>query len=365
MPATIPALARLVGLAAVIVSGCLSGCATTVQFRTPRPAVTPLPSVGRVTVLRFQGWDDLGRLAQETVADRLRASAAVPLAEEDQLLTAGGLPIYLDGDVLNRAVAMEGARRAGIGALLFGEVRLLESDGEPYGTKTIQFGDPRVRAVIDYELIQVATGRPLLAGSVESSERIIEDAPRTPGEVKVLRALVEEAAAAVANRLVPHDEQVEVQLESLVYGSGAGAVRRGNRAAADADWQAAMNHWQQALEQDPGNHAAMYNLALAHEARGEFFRAEQLVRAALASRDADHYREALARIGKASSDARMAMHQRARFRPAAVAFVGYAGEGSLGAGNPGPKWPPFAARDLTPEAPPRLTRLPAPHVAPR
>jgi tetratricopeptide (TPR) repeat protein len=287
------------------------------------------------------------------------------LVDQEELQIPGGLPIYLDGGVLNRAVAMEGARRAGIEALLVGQVRILESDGQPYGSKTIQFGDPRVRAVIDYELLQVSTGRPLLNGSVESAERIIEDAAGSRGEQKVLRALVEAAAAALANRLVPHEERVELRLESLVYGSGASALRRGNRAAADADWQAAMSHWQRALEQDPGNHAALYNLALAHEARGEFVRAEQLVRAALASSDADRYREALARIGKASSDAQLAMQQHERLRRSAVLLAGNRGAGSIRAGSAGPRWPPTTAPESARKARPRLTRLPAPHVTVR
>ncbi len=71
---------------------------------------------------------------------------------------------------------------------------------------------------------------------------------------------------------------------------GSREVRLGNQAAAHGDWMTAQQHWQQALERHPRNHAAMHNLAVAAVAQQDFELANERIGNAIRQSPHPQYR---------------------------------------------------------------------------
>jgi tetratricopeptide (TPR) repeat protein len=161
-----------------------------------------------------------------------------------------------------------------------------------------------------------------------------------PGRERILSELLRKCSKDVVAAVAPHQVPVEVVLARQYWGNGLNALRRGNSLAKGGEWSAAEAAWQEALKENPQNHAAHHNLALASEARGDFDGAMKHLNSAMKHYAATLYHQTHQRIAAERRDHTAAQAQiasRPRMLPPANSLV----PSSLAPNSP--PWPPGAA----------------------
>ena len=98
----------------------------------------------------------------------------------------------------------------------------------------------------------------------------------------VHRRLTADAINQFLGQFQPHDSTVKIKLATLpLVQSGSRTVRVGNREAHRGHWSLAAEYYRRAIEDDPENHAALFNLAVAEVTDRRFRKAEELALKAL------------------------------------------------------------------------------------
>lgn len=85
-----------------------------------------------------------------------------------------------------------------------------------------------------------------------------------PTDNEMLGKLARKIAKRIANDMVPRPVEEKISLAS------DDACKDGVRLARDGDWAGATSSWQAVVATDPANHAALYNLGVASEVRGNY-----------------------------------------------------------------------------------------------
>ncbi len=298
-------LARIV--AGAIVAALFTGCASTTAKLPPRNLIA-LQQVQRVAVLRFAGPEELSEKATADVISAVRNSGAYQIAE---------LPSMSDinGGVVTKMnpMVMHQARMLGVGAVITGKVRV-RTDTKALGG-SLSFGDPTVYSTVSAEMLDVTTGQSLYKlEATRSYMGELESSPKSRDSLQnVLARLTEQSAQEVGTKLGGRDGTTQVQLAGATWGSGAAEIKEGNQAAERGDWSAALVSYQEALEENPDSHAAMYNLGLANEALGNSVEAIKLFKKARQYGDKDMYAAAARRVESTERDALLAMTRAAQY----------------------------------------------------
>jgi tetratricopeptide (TPR) repeat protein len=225
-------------------------------------------------------------------------------------------PLYDQNGVVNRAAALQAASRMQLDAVLIGKLHRRRESALGQISEQIQIGDPIVTVRIGFQLIDVRTGTVVAEGQPEQSYRGESDrfASGATPEREVLEDLVEACARDVAAKIAPHRVPFQTGLARGSLSKGASKVWSGNRLAKNGDWITAAQHWRQALEQNPENHAAAYNLGLACEAQDDFAGANRMYALAASLKDKELYNDAVARVTRNSRQYEVAQAQIARHR---------------------------------------------------
>lgn len=301
-------LARFAGLS--VASGLVVaflGCAAppTVQLASWHPAQADVGTVRRLCVLPFVGPKGSGELAFDTVVNTLRETGYYELADANALQQFVVAPLYRDDGLVNTPVAIDAAERMRLDAILVGRVRYQQE------STSIQIGVPTIRAVVQYELIDVRSRRVLAQGdAAETFTGELSDGKTDPSsEQRVFARLARSSAEEVARRIAPHRQAIEAELAAITFGAGADLLRAGNELAEQGDWEHAVVQWRMALAEDPECHEAMYNIGLASEARGDFAAAEHQYAAAARIENRVEYRTSLNRVAEAAPRQQVALAQ--------------------------------------------------------
>jgi len=266
----------------------------------------------RLAVLQRGGKREEAAEAYAAVVASLQQSGAYQVVELEQLERFAPAQLLMSDGSVNMPVAMEAARRMHLDGLLTLEIRFVEPDGSMYGTKTFRIGDPVIAAGIRYELIDAWRGTVMDRNLVKSDfyrGELSSGRVSPTSETRVLSDLARQSGLKLANLLAPHQEEVEVKLAHASLGLGTSKLRQGVKAARQGDWQQARQLWNEAVQEDADNDAALYNLGVACEATGDHVAARQAYEAALRINDSSDYRAALDRVHLAESDMRLAQFQ--------------------------------------------------------
>jgi len=304
-------IAKLGSRGSVVVAACcavtLAGCATTATITTLKPAAADVSNVRRLAVLYCAGPKDSGRIAHTTIVSKLVENGYYSLANPAELARLAPGPLYDEAGQPNMPVAIQAARHMRLDAILAARVRYRREGG----SVPIQFGEPTTTAGVDFELVDVRTGRVLCKDRITASYKgeLTDDRTGPTSEQKVLAKLAREASGKVADKIAPHHASLDVQLATPALGQGAGEVRDGNKLARADNWAGAIECWQRALEENSESDEAMYNLGLAYEALGNFGRARQMYSAAVNQADDELYQEALKRVERSAREQQLALAQ--------------------------------------------------------
>ena len=97
--------------------------------------------------------------------------------------------------------------------------------------------------------------------------------------------------------LAPHQVDCQIELATNdLWTKGRTTVKQGVTLAKRGDWPGAAEKWEQALEQNPENHAALFNLAIAHAHSQNYCEAEDYGMRAVRIEHCDCYAKGLEKI---------------------------------------------------------------------
>lgn len=309
-----------------VLSVLAGGCAPQARVMVLRPAEADIAGIGRLSVVDFAGPGETGRQARTTLTARLADKQHYVLVDQAELSRVE--PAAFTGPQPDETRVIQAARQSEVDGVLTGQVVAYDA-----GSGSTLVSPPTV--TLAFKLIDVRTSEVRAARQITRQLRAREVPDRDAALKDLMTGCAEEAAALIT----PHRETMTVDLARQYWGSGMTAVRRGNALAREGQWDEAAAAWQSALDNDPRNHVALHNLAMASLARGDHAAAaSQLNKAVKIYADATYQQH------------RKLVAQQQRFSQAALAQVKKAPIGSS---------PPVAPAtyEVSPPQPPQI--LPA------
>jgi tetratricopeptide (TPR) repeat protein len=258
--------ARLLWL---LLAAALGGCAPRAQMLVFRPAGEDLAGFERLTILEFEGPEPQASAARQAVVAVFAENRSYTLVEPWVL--ARHLPVAAASAEFDQAGAILATQHAGVDAILRCQVVSENPSGRSSGA----------RFELAATLADARTGQILASRQIRGTG--------VPREGASAEAAAQACAAELVALLAPHDEPVEVVLARQWWGQGRRRVAAGNVLARQGDWEGAAAEWEEARRADPGNHAALHNLALAAEQRQDYREAFKLLDRALAQFPAKLY----------------------------------------------------------------------------
>lgn len=313
---------RLRGILLLLCALASSGCQHCCRYHALEPARTSLPGVQRVAVVHFGG--EHGDAVAAALSARLWNADFHTLVDSSQfneIRTASHTTSQQSPSDAN--IVLAAAREAQVDGVLMGDVIEYRCEDQEFTSTHFGFGQSeaangRFQAVgmgihfsaedtliregtvtIAYKLVNPATGELLASDTVSRhfEGRIVNGSGSLPPQGEVLDNLLNECAGEIVAALAPHEVSVEVQLVTRSWWlSGSRTVKRGVTAAERGDWDEAEACWKQAIEDDPDNDAAIFNLAWLAARSREFETAEELAMQALCLRYRDEYAAGLEEI---------------------------------------------------------------------
>ena len=287
------------------------GCAsTTINVASWQPASADISGLRRIAVTRFEGPEQLADEMRREISEALHLSGAYQLCDPTPIEVAmnpwkGRTPedIY---------AALDAARHHGIDSILVGRVHQNADYGMNLGGTYVRMGDPKFSVRLSYELIDVRTGDIRSRQSVQErfQDEVSLRASDPNSETRILERLTNNCIQQLIADVAPHETKTKVRLAAGGLGVASGNLRKGNAAAARGDWAKAQQEWQTVLSANPDSHAAHHNLGVAAEVAGDLTTAAVAYREANRRAQKDLYRDALARVEKASEGQQLVFAQR-------------------------------------------------------
>lgn len=328
----------------LLLFGLLStGCAPKAQLLVWRPAELNINGLERLAILDFEGDQQTGKIARSSLQAQLFDNKYYTLVDQAEL--ARVRPVTREDGTPDVTAAIEAARAMGIDALLCGQVVSynvvddLQTDhhielgggssknGKGGSSGSVGFGLDSTQTLtreasvsLAVKLMDVRTGEIRAARQFSHTfhGQRVNGSGELPTREAILTKLLNECSQDAIRMIAPHYVPQQVTLARQFYGKGLGDVRAGNKLATQGNWAEAVRHWEAAVRENPQNHAAEFNLAVAAEARQDYVAARQHVDSAIKSYASTEYQKAKARIGRSEQHYQAALAQ-AQSRATAVA----------------------------------------------
>jgi len=262
-----------------------------------------------------------------SIVDRRPAEPIRPVSAGGEI----GGPLSLDD--------LDAARRAGIDGLIVGDVIDFHCEDQPVSTQdqmrewipqfrqensNVDRDESRISAAgstsrrhatvtVAFRLIHTESGRICLSRQIShSSSDLVDDRSHaSPTATETLQILTRQCVDDFVCLLEPHPVTEPVKLaEPTLFQAGYSLVHNGNEFAIRGRWDEAIGAWEQALEANPDNGAALFNLSIAHANRQEFTRPETFAIRAMNVRQKDEYQAGLQRIREQSAAYDQTLRQR-------------------------------------------------------
>ena len=306
----------------VVVLILVTGCATTTTVRSWHPAEVADVGGRRLAVVAVGGNSTYRGLAQKRLVDQLKSCAANDVLEISAETVRRHSGLY--ESLTQQSQFAESVRKAhnqGADVMLVSHLEVGYNGLEVLGIQNITMGDPTIDVSFEFELVDLRSNQKLAQDEIirtfqgELDENSLQD----NSEKRIVEDLVQQCVQAAVAKVSSHQESTNVRFALDNYGIGSSEVRTGNRLAVIGDWSSAVESWQLALQEDPENKAALFNLGLAHEINQNHKAAEIYYREAKRFGSDDHSDEALSRIADGrqvmtlSAAARNRRHLHSRF----------------------------------------------------
>lgn len=315
----------------------VQGCALTAPSTAWRPAEIDVEGIRRISVLPFSG--DNGQAVAASLTSRLWENDFYALVDQSELRPVRMAAAVEPSRPPDPADYLDSARRQRVDGIIVGDVieyrcddHLLTNteihlaggreshpqlgssrEGMDAGVSQEQIVHREATVGIVFRLVEVETGR------VRATRRTVHNfqgelsahSARLPTKGEVLDELTQRCVDEFIAMLAPHEVELQMPLaRSHLFQRGQALVGKGNDFARRGRWEEAMAAWQQAVEVNPSNDAALYNLALGHSSRREYRQAEGLAIQAINLKHRDLYAEGLEQIRQFATDYEKTLDQR-------------------------------------------------------
>ena len=294
----------------------LTGCAQTAVVKCWEPAEIDVAGIHSVVVTNFSG--DNGPEMAAALAHGLARNDFYAVVAQSEL---GGeiQNIGFDSDA-ELDLTFRAAAAADVDGLIFGEVIDYQCDDElvesadlrmisesanssfnrtPIAMTSKPFIERRATVTVAVQLVDVQTGEVRATRQLSRSESrdfSAESAIATE-KSEMLDELSNLCLQEFVGMLAPHEMACEMKLVSCdFFAAGHGKVKCGLRMASRGDWKGAEEQWQSAIEENPENHAAMFDLSIAAARRQDYDLAETYILEALKHEHSRCYTQGLEQI---------------------------------------------------------------------
>lgn len=319
----------------------LPGCAITAPATAWRPAQIDVSGIEQLCVLEFSG--EQGRSVAAALTARLWENefyTLVDVADLSPIRVASASGIT---GAVQPADYLDSARGQGVDGLIIGDVieyrcddqvlsstsmhvssgrtedadHTLSSTGTDMGVSHTQTIHREATVSIAFRLVEVETGKVRATRKTTQTFQgdLGPDSARLPTRGEVLDELTQKCIDEFVALLAPHEVVLQFPLaRSHLFQRGQTLVGKGNEFARRGRWEEAIAAWEQTLEANPANDAALYNLAMAHAARSDFCQAEDYAIRAMNLKHRDLYARGLEQIRSLAADHEQTLRQRQQAR---------------------------------------------------
>jgi len=310
-----------------------SGCAHYGVVSAVAPAHIDTTGMDRIAVMEFKG--DHGSAVATTLSGRLWKNEFYTVIDRSDV-SGNVLPATYQqtGDLSQVLIP---AKNAGVDGVILGEVVEYRCEDDKAQSTAVNFGSSEHEnhhgthrdSGFGFEQHQTLTrqGTVTIAfrlvdsrtGEVRASERIshhfdgqvVDGVGTIPSRGEVLDNLTQLCLDDIVAMLAPHEVECRVQFGSCdVWTKGRRPVQQGIILARRGDWEEAEERWENALEMNAENHAAIFNLALVAAHKRNYEEAETLAMKAIRIQHKSCYAAGLETIRNHRDDFEETEHQR-------------------------------------------------------
>jgi tetratricopeptide (TPR) repeat protein len=298
-----------------------AGCVKTVLVKSWAPAQIDVAHLNRIVVMEFSG--EQGPATSTALAGKLWENEFYTVIDRGELASNLQMVAFSKGQSANSKDALEAARAGHVDGVVVGEVVEYRCEDKRsrdtsfnfangagmgpnsrfYGAGAgIEIRDTLVRegtVAVAFRLVDVETGDIRAARQVSKhyAGKVDNGVGHLPSQAEVLDNLLQECLDEIVAMLAPHETTTQVELaRGEAWIRGRREVRQGVLHAEQGEWDEAEKEWQLALELDPNNHAALFNLAVAADQRQQYEQAEDFAMQALRLQHKDCYAAGLKSI---------------------------------------------------------------------
>jgi len=303
-----------------------------------KPAQIDISGVRKIAVVDFQGPENSGAISASMLTTKLFETKHFQIYERKQISQILEEHKLAMAGVVDVSSAKEVGLLLGVDALIFGEVTAYSLERDEAGTEKVQKkvgtgkfqtvtrGKKQVREEImrtvlvdqSYKIRRGAVGATFRMVHMESGEllavkentksydsgKVVEGRGTLKPKEQVLNDLLESVTGAFVKQVAPYVVNEKRQIEG-----GKGPMKVGKKYAESGLWEEALKAFEQAVQAEPANPSAHYNLGLAYEVLGDLDAAEAEYQKAINLKDKDLYFKSLARLRKAREEAKRLQEQ--------------------------------------------------------
>ena len=283
-----------------IVLICWSGCAHVAQVTTLQPATVDVSGMSRVAVMDFSG--EHGSAVATNLSGRLWENQFYTVVDRSEIRSPVQQASFQNGSSQLSQV-LSPARDAGVDGVILGEVVEYRCDDEVLQSTSVNFHKDDVKhndhdhdhtgfgvdhqetllregtVTIAFRLVDVSTGEVRASKQVSKhyEGRSINGDDQLPPKGEVLDQLTQQCLDEIIAMLAPHETTCEIELATCdIWTRGRSDVKAGVGFAKKGEWEKAEARWQSAVDSNPENHAALFNLSVAAMQKQNYAEAEDL-----------------------------------------------------------------------------------------
>jgi hypothetical protein len=284
------------------------------------PAEIDVCNLERIVVLEFEG--EQGAAVATALTSQLGENQFYSVVDRTELSQQIQMASFSPGKQNEIGSVVDAARSSKIDGVVLGEVLAYRCEDRHERNTRLKFDraqaadrerlfdhrpglEVREDLVRDatvamaFRLVEVKTGEVRASRQVshQYEGRLENGVGKLPEPEEILAQLSQQCLSDIVDMLAPHQSSTQMELARCdVWTKGRQDVKEGILYAEKGDWDEAELRWLKAVEENPKNHAALFNLAIAADQRQCYDLALEFAMRALRLQHSDCYAKGVSLI---------------------------------------------------------------------